>query len=96
MKVAEDCIEALKQVSLDEVIHVAKILRLADRHRETAVKIAAAVKAENRKQQKVQNDNVSKGVKSIGRKIDQQVAPPLRFVKRRQMHRRGCGGGHHD
>ena len=42
----------------------------------------AAVKVENKKQQREQNDHVSKGAKNIGKKIDQHAAPVLRFVKR--------------
>ena len=54
-----------------------------------SVKLSAAVKADNRKQQRMQNDDARKEAKSIGRRIDQPAAPPLRFVRRDEK----CSGG---
>lgn len=81
-RTTEDNIETLKEVCIDEPIHAGKALGIAGKHREMSVKLCAAVKADNHKLQRQATEDGKRGVKHIGKKIDQSAAPPLRFVKR--------------
>ena len=74
--------EDLKQARPCEPIHAAKVFRIAEKHKKAAGKLNNAVRADNKKLQQLHNDDPIRGVKSIGKKIDAQAAPPLEFVKR--------------
>lgn len=66
-QVSEACMEASTTVRIREPTHAAKVLKLADAHREVVAKMMNAVKIENQHRQ---------NVRDIGRKIDHRADPP--------------------
>ena len=78
----KECKDEMLLVSFEETIQAVKVMRIAQKHTETAKKLNDEAKKEIRKQQREKNDEAKRGIKHIARRIDQNAAPPLKFVKR--------------
>ena len=81
-KVSEHCKRQLLDTRPDEPIHAAKILMLAEKHKQEAQRLSEAAKSEMQQQARLRHDDAKRGVKHISRTLDRAAAPPLRFVRR--------------
>ena len=72
----------MQQVSLSEPAHSARVQRIADMHRKEAERLLEVAKSETIRKARELHEDPKRGVRHIGKKLNKQPAPPLRFVRR--------------
>lgn len=79
LQVVQQQISEMRRIRVDETAHAAKVIRVAEAHRKEAERLMQLANNAAVKRARKLHEDQKQGIKHIGKKLDRQPAPALRF-----------------